>query len=235
MSNLHNYLIDGDDCSVAFPPFLTQSINMWDLDTDEGNGIKLLSPPINKVCAHKDYFDMLDNSTDIPSKENICTLAISLNDATEAIKKIILVNNESSWGEDYSDEHPLEITFETEKINFVKDYLYKDIFRVYQECIEKNWDGYDAEAVNENVFFESIKFIDSMPDDIQMPEVIPEPTGEIAFEWYKDRKHIFVTSLSGEGIISYAGLFGAKNKSHGTEIFIDNIPNVIISNIKRLI
>ena len=76
--------------------------------------------------------------------------------------------------------------------------------------------------------------IASFPLFLPLPDVVPEPTGEIAFEWYKDKHHVFVISVSGNNIITYAGLFGKMSKTRGTEYYTDSLPSIIIENIQRL-
>jgi len=66
-----------------------------------------------------------------------------------------------------------------------------------------------------------------------MPEVVPEPSGEIGLEWSKGKDKVFVVSLSGKNEIVYAGLFGI-NKVHGVEYFGDAVPSTILENLRRL-
>ncbi len=73
-----------------------------------------------------------------------------------------------------------------------------------------------------------------IPLSFLMPEILAEPDGEIGFEWYKDKDSVFVISVSGNNIITYAGLFGTSNKTHGTEYFADELPRIILENIRRL-
>ncbi len=66
-----------------------------------------------------------------------------------------------------------------------------------------------------------------------MPEVVPEPGGEIGLEWYRRKRLVFTVSVSGSNEIIYTGLFGT-NRIHGTEYFGDLLPSVILENLKRL-
>ncbi|MBI5056131.1 MAG: hypothetical protein HZB61_05915 [Nitrospirae bacterium] len=109
----------------------------------------------------------------------------------------------------------------------------ESLIEVYTECTEANWDGYGAEPVSKDSFFEASKFINLIPSSFPMPQITAEPSGEIGLEWYKDKKLIFVISLSGKNIVTYAGIFGS-NKTHGTEYFGDTIPPVLIENLRRL-
>lgn len=105
---------------------------------------------------------------------------------------------------------------------------------VFEECSEEGWDGYEAPPITEEAYFEAKRLIESLPvTSFPMPEVIPEPSGEIGLEWYRGKRLVFTASVSGRNEIVYAGLFGA-NRAHGTEYFGYSLPSVILENLKRL-
>lgn len=106
---------------------------------------------------------------------------------------------------------------------------------VFEECSQEGWDGYDARPISEETYNEARIFIESLPftSSIPMPDIIPEPGGEIALEWSKGSRQVFVASVAGKNEIVYAGLFGI-NKTHGAEYFGDSLPAIIINNLKRL-
>ncbi len=106
--------------------------------------------------------------------------------------------------------------------------------KVYAETQDKDWDGYGAEPVSHKAFIEAQKLLRMIPPSFPMPEVLVEPDGEIGFEWYRDKDHVFVISLGGENTITYAGLFGRNNKTHGTESFTDKLPQSVLENIRRV-
>jgi len=109
---------------------------------------------------------------------------------------------------DYSDEDLQCIEAQVESSVKRKRSLYKDIYRIYRECSEPDWDGYDAIPVSGSTFSKAQELVKLLPINLPLPEAMPEPTGEIAFEWYRDKKHVFVASVGDENVISYAGLFG---------------------------
>lgn len=115
------------------------------------------------------------------------------------------------------------------------DEVFQSLDEVFEECTEEGWDGYDARPITEETYFEARRLIESLPltSSIPMPEIIPEPSGEIGMEWSKGNRLVFVASVSGKNEIVYAGLFGT-NKTHGTEYFGESLPSPIIENLKRL-
>jgi hypothetical protein len=106
---------------------------------------------------------------------------------------------------------------------------------IVEECSDRGWDGYDALPLSREAYIEAKKLIMSLPviSFIPMPEIVPEPSGEIAFEWSKGKRRTFIASVCGNNEIVYAGLFGL-NKTHGTEYFGDSLPSVLIENLRRL-
>lgn len=110
----------------------------------------------------------------------------------------------------------------------------KELKEVYSECSEHDWDNYGANPITETAYLEAERFINSLPIlDFPSPEIVPEPSGEIGFEWNRGKNQIFVASVNGNNEIIYAGIFG-PNKVHGTEYFGDSLPSIIITNLKRL-
>lgn len=104
---------------------------------------------------------------------------------------------------------------------------------IYKECSANNWDGYGSAAITYNAYEEAAKVIKLLPSSIQMPEITAEPTGGIGLEWYRGKNRVFVISVSGKHIISYAGIFNG-NKLHGSEYFEETLPLVIIQHLRRL-
>lgn len=105
---------------------------------------------------------------------------------------------------------------------------------IYSECSEPNWDGYGARAISRETIEIAEEFIESfMFLDLPTPDIIPEPSGDIGFEWMKPAKHSLILSIDRRGEITYVGFFGA-NRAKGVERFTEGVPDVVIQLIKRL-
>jgi hypothetical protein len=109
------------------------------------------------------------------------------------------------------------------------------LMEVFKECSVEDWDGTGALPVSEDAVLDAAKLIYLLPSNMTfpMPSITAEPNGEIALEWYRGNRSIFVVSVSGKSEIIYAGLYGT-NKTHGIEYFGSSLPPAIISNLKRL-
>ncbi len=95
--------------------------------------------------------------------------------------------------------------------------------------------GIDSEAVpiSEMTYNETISFLRALPSSLPIPEVVTEPDGDLALEWYVSNYRSFVIGFSGIGVLSYSGLFGRGHKTYGTEFVSESIPRVIVENIRR--
>ncbi len=114
-----------------------------------------------------------------------------------------------------------------------KETVLKSLEEILHECQHEGWDGYGATAVLEESVSKAVNFLELFQPGLQMPEVSADPDGEISFEWFKATDRVFSISVGTNGELSYAGIFG-PNKTHGVEIFKDQIPKVIFDNLNRL-
>lgn len=112
--------------------------------------------------------------------------------------------------------------------------IFQKLSSFFNEYRYRNWDGYKAEALKKEAYIEAQSVLKMIPDSIPEPEFVPEPSGDIALEWYSDRDHIFVLGLSGEGEISYAGKCGRENRVYGTEQIEEKLPDALIEYINRI-
>jgi hypothetical protein len=107
------------------------------------------------------------------------------------------------------------------------------LYSTFEECSQPNWDGYSALPVSYETYIKAKQFIESFPTALRSPEVSVDPDGEISFEWYQAPRKVFSVSVGPNNELTYAGLFGAS-KTHGTETFHDEIPRVVLENVRRV-
>ncbi len=98
-----------------------------------------------------------------------------------------------------------------------RDKLKEDLISVSLECSQDGWDGYDAIPISHNALHRAWYYASNLPREIPIPEVTPEPDGEIALEWYGKDGSVFSVSFGECDTISYAGLFSDKTKTYGVE------------------
>jgi hypothetical protein len=91
------------------------------------------------------------------------------------------------------------------------------------EASMANWDGEGAAPVGAGATGQAIQLLFALPSYLPVPEITPEPTGEVAFEWYVDARHVAVLSVDGSRI-RWSVLAGT-NRTSGSEIFARSVPS----------
>jgi len=105
---------------------------------------------------------------------------------------------------------------------------------IYQECSEDNWDGYGALPITQETYDEAVRFLNALPSWLPIPEIIPEPDGDIGFEWNFGKNRLLAVNVDGTNRITYAGLLGTGNKAHGTEVFDGSIPQIFRGSAQKI-
>ena len=90
---------------------------------------------------------------------------------------------------------------------------------------EVGWDGGDALPIGLHAVLESRIFVELLPDGLSTPDVLPESSGEIGFEWRSGSDIVFSVSVNPDSLV-YAGLLGSE-KSHGETKFLNEVPKKI--------
>lgn len=116
--------------------------------------------------------------------------------------------------------------------------IHKQTIRVFDVASEEssfdNWDGYGAKAFDVLAWRKALWFSQLLPTDVPVPDIRVDSDGEATFEWYIDTRQVFSVTVRGNGELVYAGIFGAST-THGTEYLDDELPEVILDNIYRVL
>ncbi len=112
--------------------------------------------------------------------------------------------------------------------------MFSELFDIYHECKEDNWDEEGAKAISRAAFIDAIKFIEIYPNYLPLPEVVPTMSGAFDFEWDSEEARCNV-ELTGDGNIVYAGYFSENDRDYGTKPFKSYIPEALLDIIKRVI
>jgi hypothetical protein len=110
---------------------------------------------------------------------------------------------------------------------------YWELERVRLEAATADWDGYGALPVDDLTYRQAKAFLHVLPINIPEPEVAADPDGEVSLSWRRTPNQVFSVSIGGTGRLSYAGLFGDRTV-HGTEYFIDELPQPVEASLSRL-
>jgi len=107
--------------------------------------------------------------------------------------------------------------------------------KIQQECSSEGWDGYDAKRVEDKILGNAISFVNSLDEKIPIPEICPEPDGEIAVEWYGENKSTISISIGVGDIINYAAIFPDQHKANGTDALKNENKTIIEFYIKKVL
>ena len=91
------------------------------------------------------------------------------------------------------------------------------LIEIYRDCHKADWNGREAAAIPYAAIVEAEQLIAQIPERYPMPDIFPESTGEVGFEWYIDPYRVLLLSVAGDGYIYYAGLYGFKDADHGSK------------------
>jgi hypothetical protein len=116
---------------------------------------------------------------------------------------------------------------------FSKQTAWSELAEVWEECKTPNWDGYNAHAVEQDALRNAYIFIESLPLGCPLPSVGAEPDGHLTLEWYRDPRWTLSVSVSPDGMLYYAALFGAGDV-RGSEPFFGSSPPIILQLIRRV-
>lgn len=108
------------------------------------------------------------------------------------------------------------------------------IFEVFARCSLQNWDGQGAAPISANAAREARLMLIALPAFLPLPEIYPEATGSIVFEWYWRPGRRLVVTLSGRGSMEYAGLIGTGNEVYGELRFGTSLPKILQDHLRDL-
>jgi hypothetical protein len=110
----------------------------------------------------------------------------------------------------------------------------KKLEEVFDEAFEQFDEGQEI-RLERATFQNALTFLLMLPNDLKLPELEIEETGDITMEWYRDKWNIFSVIIDGSGVYYYAGLFGSKdNRDKGRKPLSEGIDEVVLKYIKRI-
>lgn len=116
----------------------------------------------------------------------------------------------------------------------VEHYLKPRLDQMESEIAEVMVDSRDVSVpVDRATALEALRFASLLPGSAPLPEVSPDPDGEISFDWFGPLGKMFSVSVNKSGQLSYAGWFGEDRRIHGTERMVNGVPEEIVRGIQR--
>lgn len=100
------------------------------------------------------------------------------------------------------------------------------------ECRSDDWDSYGATAVSETALMMTERLIRTLPDDVALPEISPEPDGELSLDWTPSDTRTFSLSIGNGRRFSYAWIDGT-DRGHGVASIVgNNLPTRLLRDVR---
>lgn len=108
------------------------------------------------------------------------------------------------------------------------------IYELVSRCGRDNWNGEGAEKITDDAATRAVELLMALPSYLPIPDIFPDPSGAISFEWYRRPKHRLVLSVYGNGTIEFAGLLGTGNEVYGEASLGNGLPEIVRFNLRQL-
>jgi len=99
-----------------------------------------------------------------------------------------------------------------------------EILEIHEGCSAPNWDGYGAAAIEPQALNEALFVLEKLLPGTIVPDVGPEPSGGIGFEWENDRGVSLIVSVRGDQMMAYAAALADGGRRRGNERFLNFFP-----------
>ena len=147
-------------------------------------------------------------------------------------------DNNSVWDSDYDLQYhkgnPMKHTYKI-RVDDVGNPYEQEISTIIDECSVANWDGYDANPIDQDSIQHVMRFLQKLPSNITPPELAPEPSGDLTMVWSR-RGYQLIIGIDATGQIAWGGTSGC-GRVYGDAKFENEIPektlNVISSFAKE--
>lgn len=104
---------------------------------------------------------------------------------------------------------------------------------IQHESAYDDWDGDGSMAVSKQTLAYALHLARLLSLTNPEPDINADPDGHLSFEWYFAPRQVLTASVSPEGKVYFAGLFGT-NRNHGVEELGELLPHALASNLERL-
>jgi hypothetical protein len=104
---------------------------------------------------------------------------------------------------------------------------------LYVSCARPNWDGHNAAPISESTYEQARRVLEAVPSSFPPPSLGADPDGMITLEWHASIFRTLSISVSSDGDLHYAALFGAE-RHYGTVPFLGQLPSAVLPLIERI-
>jgi len=105
---------------------------------------------------------------------------------------------------------------ESKTLDLIGQGVFGELDAVCAECMQPNWDGYEALGVLPETYCYAIYFLKSLRRESRPPSVGAEPDGHLTLEWHRAHLKTLSVSIAPDGNLHYAAIIGPITR-YGTE------------------
>lgn len=109
-----------------------------------------------------------------------------------------------------------------------------ELKEIRRDCGSDNWDNAGSAKIESQTIESAQELIERMPNYLPLPEISPEPDGNINLEWYVDKDFVFEISVDRSKNLYYAGRLRGQKISGRKEIS-GPFPEVLEDHLRQFI
>ena len=99
-----------------------------------------------------------------------------------------------------------------------------ELLEIAAEYAAPGWDGSGALPISTGALRDAWALAQCLPPSLACPDVVPEPSGSLGFEWRNRQGAILAVSLDGKGGIYYAADLNAGRRCSAASRFVETLP-----------
>lgn len=99
---------------------------------------------------------------------------------------------------------------------------------INDHCAEDGWDDAETRRIEGTTIQLAYLFLDLLPDYCDVPDISPEPDGHIELEWYVQPRRTLSVSISPQGKIYWAALYGTEDPRGSCPFPSESLPETVL-------
>ena len=110
-----------------------------------------------------------------------------------------------------------KINLSPREIELVK---YQDkLYEIFKQAGHSNWDNEGSDPVEKKTVSFALKIVGKILEKVSNPEITPDPSGRIDFDWHLDDGTMFTISVGNKKDLVISGLRYGISKFSGTQVW----------------
>lgn len=111
--------------------------------------------------------------------------------------------------------------------------LFQSIVDCRSQASIEGWDGDSSRPISETTVRTAISLLFALPEVLSPPTVAAEATGEISFEWYRDKRNVAIITVEDQQV-RWAALVGGVTRISGSDAYSRIIPEQALDAVRKI-